>query len=461
MADSECGGDVLPNASEARICARHVNKRRHPAPGLDQKAVRTLHTKLILLPLWFLLFALAASAQQRPGDKDAKAVTTASSDGLPERWEQMAFSSEYEKLLGETTQAIQRDPEMAIAFHFRAFAYRGLDKNDLGNKDAEEVLRLLTNPRTAIEYKARCHSKGILSKPAEEVIKDCTSAIELDPKLASAYIVRALAYRGKKDYDRAVADYSKVISLRPNDAYSYGRRAFTYRLMGRSKLALPDINKAIELEPSEADYYHTRGLINGENGQSDRAITDYSKAIDLYPDFYYAYLNRGTEYAAKEEYDRAIADYTSAIDRRGEKYSDPYSKRAHAYLAKSDIDLAIADFTKAIAIEPKKLDPYLDRGRIYSKRKMFDLALADFTKAIELDPKRDDLHNIRGNVYFKKGMFDLAIADYTRASELAPRYAYLYLRQRANAYEKMGDQAQAKADRQKADEMEREQKKIR
>ena len=52
-------------------------------------------------------------------------------------------------------------------------------------------------------------------------IEDCDKAIQLNPDLTDAYVVRGNAYRDKGKFDIAIMDYSKAIRLKPDyvDAY--------------------------------------------------------------------------------------------------------------------------------------------------------------------------------------------------------------------------------------------------
>ena len=51
---------------------------------------------------------------------------------------------------------------------------------------------------------------------SNQVIADCTRAIELDPRLAVAYWSRGIAYARKGDQKRALADQRKALELDPS-----------------------------------------------------------------------------------------------------------------------------------------------------------------------------------------------------------------------------------------------------
>ncbi len=77
--------------------------------------------------------------------------------------------------------------------------------------------------------------KGIVDSDngdLDRAIADYTKAIELDPKLLSAYINRGLAYDGKGNFDQAIADYTKAIELDPTFALAYIDRGGDYRDVG-------------------------------------------------------------------------------------------------------------------------------------------------------------------------------------------------------------------------------------
>ena len=81
-------------------------------------------------------------------------------------------------------------------------------------------------------------------------------------------------------------------------------------------------------------------------------------------------------------------------------------------------------------------------------------AWAAFDKAIEDDPKNPEADYARGfNILSDGNQMDAAIVDFNKAIELNPKYARAYL-MRGRAYEALGDKEHAKADRDKALELE-------
>src|SRR5688500_1534605 len=209
--------------------------------------------RLLILAGFCLLcttFVEQSIAQKKPPAIGRPAATAGA---LGDRWDALLKDEKFDEVVAETTRSIESNPDMVLAFRFRERAYRELEKYDLATKDAEEVVRLLSKPRTAREFEAVCGAKANLYKPWDEVIADCSSAIKLNPRLHGALLLRANAYSKNKQYDLAIKDYTTVLSGDPKNAGAYSGRAFTYRFSKQADPALADINKAIELKPEEAD----------------------------------------------------------------------------------------------------------------------------------------------------------------------------------------------------------------
>ena len=83
-------------------------------------------------------------------------------------------------------------------------------------------------------------------------IQDYNKAIELNPKLASAYLGRGLAKGKLQDYRGAIKDYNKSIGLNPSDAKIYILRGLAKILSGHKDDGCLDLSKAGELGDAEA-----------------------------------------------------------------------------------------------------------------------------------------------------------------------------------------------------------------
>ena len=65
----------------------------------------------------------------------------------------------------------------------------------------------------------------------QQTINDYNKAIELNPKDATAYVNRGIAYNALGNYQQAINDYNKAIELNPKDAEAYYNRGNAYKVL--------------------------------------------------------------------------------------------------------------------------------------------------------------------------------------------------------------------------------------
>ena len=72
-----------------------------------------------------------------------------------------------------------------------------------------------------------------------------TAACSSSP--AESYCDRAVDYADYCDYENLIKEYTEAIRLNPDDAEAYVNRGVYYALLGKTKEAKRDLTKAIEL----------------------------------------------------------------------------------------------------------------------------------------------------------------------------------------------------------------------
>lgn len=293
----------------------------------------------------------------------------------------------------------------------------------------------------------------------EEAIKDFSAVIELNPRMAMAYMYRGGAYQQKGDYKAAVNDYERASSLevrltnalRPQIALARelhelsNPKKVTNEKIGASimhnlkandlmilrsvnalnkkpkeeieandKLIFDEIALALQLNPYNGLAYKVRGDFNKTLGKSESALIDFTKAIVLEPKNLSFYKARAELYAEFKNYDFALADYDKMIEVEPNKY-DGYFDRARLYEKLNKDDLVLADFAKVIEIEPKSTIGYSSRASFYFNRNKYDLALPDIKKLLIISPNDTNSRLLSCQYYKQKGNFNEAIKDCTVA----------------------------------------------
>ena len=194
------------------------------------------------------------------------------------------------------------------------FYNRGLE-NSRANKRIEYFSKAIElNPNLAAAYEKRA-LHYYYQRKFDKAINDYSKFIELKPLEAAAYLMRGLSYlkkeRGgwiKAEIDSmrsyfseqglprsgvllasAIEDFSQAIELDPKLASAYSYRAEAYRFMGMTKEALHDSMVAINLggdSLSIASAHATRAKIYGQRGQHELAEAEFRKSMELNPRFY-------------------------------------------------------------------------------------------------------------------------------------------------------------------------------
>ena len=211
-----------------------------------------------------------------------------------------------------------------------------------------------------------------------EAVASFTEAIELDPENIPAYMGRAEAYIGLKQYDDAKADYTTAIEKTEEQPYTqaeaYIGRAEVNELTTANEDALSDYEAAstaldkvdVEkitdvteqmLEALKIKVYNACARLSALFGKNDAAVASYTKAIDSLeklPDDtdvldvkatkITSYTGRADANTKLEHYADVLPDYDALIELGEDKTTERDTLLAALSLAKSQAgDLAGAD----------------------------------------------------------------------------------------------------------------------
>ncbi|MCZ8117128.1 MAG: tetratricopeptide repeat-containing serine protease family protein, partial [Microcystis sp. LE18-22.4A] len=167
----------------------------------------------------------------------------------------------YDEGLAAITQAINLAPRAAW-YGNRGLVYHNQQKYDLALAEYNQAIEL--NPNYAMAY----YNRGILYQDLQKyelALSDYSKAIDINPNDAKAYVNRGFIYYNQQKYDLALSDYSKAIDINPNDAKAYNNRGLLYYDLQKYQLALADAEKASELyrqQGNEAGYQKAQKLIS-------------------------------------------------------------------------------------------------------------------------------------------------------------------------------------------------------
>ncbi|HEX8843259.1 MAG TPA: protein kinase [Pyrinomonadaceae bacterium] len=181
-------------------------------------------------------------------------------------------------------QAIDTDPDYALAYSGLADAYYALSSNHLPPNEA------MPRARGAAER-----------------------ALQIDDALAEAHASLAVVKAFYEwDWLGAETSYRRAIELNPGYASAHHWYGWYLALMGRLNEAIAEIKCAFELDPLSLEINTDLGLSFLFARQYDRALEQFEKAVEMDPNFIWTHFFMGWAYEQKGDYQKAIEEFQKA-----------------------------------------------------------------------------------------------------------------------------------------------------
>lgn len=146
-----------------------------------------------------------------------------------------------------------------------------------------------------------------------EAVSAYRKAIELDPKLSTAWYDLGVAYSAMEQFSEAIDSYTKAIELDSGMARAYNNRAAAYARLKQYQRAIADCDIAVSLDVNDALAWRNRGLAYHDNDQLDEALTNYDESIRINGRLAETYHYRGNVFLDREQWTRAIEDFDQAL----------------------------------------------------------------------------------------------------------------------------------------------------
>ena len=221
-----------------------------------------------------------------------------------------------------------------------------------------------------------------------DAIVEATAALDRDPSLLQAWLVRATAFRNLGQLDAAIASYRRAIELRPGIASVSNNLGNALYDNGDLDSAIACYRRAIELRPAFAEAYNNLGNALQDYGAVGAAYTAFETAVTLAPQkavFHRMLINTGRVAPASPHLKRleTLAADLPAL---------PESERLEVHFA---LGMAYSDFG-----QPDRAFPHLLEGnRLKRQHVKYDeaahLTLVDRIKDAFTAEMLDDEHTPR------------------------------------------------------------------
>ncbi len=199
-------------------------------------------------------------------------------------YRQRSTKEGYEKSIKYLEQAIEKDPNYALAYAELGEVYRNLGWS------------LLMPAREARQKQEWATLK----------------ALQIDDELAEAHVLMANLKEIDLDWKGAEIEYNRALQLDPNSVRTHETYAWNLEIVGRLDEAMTHLKRAQELDPLGMDLNWDMGVLLFFSRQYDRAEEQYRKTIEIDPNYNPAHLGLVQVYQKKGMYAEAIAELKKA-----------------------------------------------------------------------------------------------------------------------------------------------------
>lgn len=220
-----------------------------------------------------------------------------------------------------------------------------------------------------------------------------------------------------RNWPLAEQAFANAIQLDIDFAEAYMKRARLYQITGRYQESIKDYDRAISLNPFSEHIFDKRAKVKFLAFDHIGSDKDFRMALSLYPDDVHLRDEYINELMERNEYEEALVYVDSLISIE--------SISGKELLKKAVILISMKDYTQAQFT--------LDQAR----EKLGSIATVE---------------DVEGLWLISQNYFEEAVVAFTKAIELDPEFALAY-QNRSMAYRGLGEMEKAKADVQKAMEV--------
>ncbi|MEK6284837.1 MAG: protein kinase [Acidobacteriota bacterium] len=295
----------------------------------------------------------------------------------------------FEKSIDYYKQAIEKDPNYALAYTGLAYTYYFMVNRGFW---------------TTNEYLPKLEGAAL-------------KALELDDTLAEGHVFLGVAKYSNFDWAGSEKELKQALELDPNSPLA--NIAFSNYLssVGRPDDALPYAKRAVELDPTS----QAGGLANAYlvARQYDKAIELYREVLDKNPDRPQPHALLGETYLAKEMYEEGVAEIQTAVtlDNAPERW-DRHPMLAYAYAVAGRRDEALKILNEQKRLEKQRyISPY-NFAIIYTGLGDKDRAFESLEKGYE--QRTPLIYRLKSRPMFDSLRSDRRYAELLRKMNLTP-----------------------------------------
>ncbi len=275
-------------------------------------------------------------------------------------------------------------------------------KKNADNKLLAEALRIRSNLRQTDSAR----------------LADLNQSIDLDPENVDSLEMRAVYYRRKGEFKKAVDDLKRVLDRQPDNVNIRLAVAETLLRIDQFDEALRQINQVLVKGPAIAALA-LRGQLYARQDKTKEAIADLDKVLQQVPGDLAARMLRAQLYYTEGR--NALAAEDIALVRKA-RPDVPQAQALDALIqaAQDNLKEAIDIMQTLVKSDPKEIIWQLQLATLFNANDQPEKAIALYTDVLKSSPDQADANRGRADAYLSIGKHKEAIADYNVAIKTRP-----------------------------------------
>ena len=282
-------------------------------------------------------------------------------------WFSIGSAAETKQDWATTEQAYVRSleirPDLDLSLTGLAYVYGAQDKYEIGLRYARRATD--TNPGSLKAWNMRGRLARELALTTES--RDKEAAAEL--------------------WKEAIDAYSKALDLDPRMADAYIERSDLNLRTKRLAEAGEDARNATMFAPQDPYAWNALGRYQLQAGFPDKAVETFAKVVSLDAAFDTAYFDRARALDALGQRDAALAELERAMERATEDFrADILMERGRIREASGQGAEALADYVAARTTKPELFDAWMSEARVLKALGRADDSRGAAREALQLRP---------------------------------------------------------------------------
>jgi tetratricopeptide (TPR) repeat protein len=240
-------------------------------------------------------------------------ITTSSKEALAlfqqarDKWDNIEFAAAAALL----DQAIQKDPNFAMAYAYRARSGGGVP---LSRQSLGKALGLAEKVSTGEKHWILA-TEAFLDGNAAKAKQEIDELLKLYPQDARVHSLAGSYYGNmQSDLKTALEHHTKATAIDKTYAASYNQSGYLQFRLGQYGEAEQAFKQYIALRPTSPNPYDSYAELLMKTGRYDESIAQYQKALEKDPGFVSAHTGIGSNYVFRGDYAKARESYQRAFE---------------------------------------------------------------------------------------------------------------------------------------------------